>query len=556
MQQKNTDNDTCINPCDTIQLNSSCFPCIPPVLTPSDNVAKNITPILTDTITNCTSISNTQYMRSSPVQFMIDGPCRNFLTNGQISINSISYSYDCLGKSLPISFYICDKQQTFDVDGGGCSCFFNSIPADQEAEINNALNSANETLGLAESALSKSAPVNTKRTATIAAAVSLGTTLMNTANALTAIINSAYPGAASDTIQGAVLNLTSANQYVTDAADALTGLLSSNPPYNTATVQQTALAIYNPADDTNSATEYLTQAAQYVLSSSVSSSYARSQAQAAISSIQDINQLAQNVYNNPSAQTITNLTNLISLTAQAAINVYNALNDAASSDSTIQSYLSSLFDAFYAETLSAFASQAIYSSTLTTSTTSQTNNLNSAARAIIDAVTYVKDALNFPNPTIEVLLYNNFKTLVCTSSCNNCYSSLCNNDNIPMLFFQEIPSYEICNLTINICGTISGQCFTASAKYPGITDLSSFGFNTIAINSQLCLPKNSCYSLKERLDPCFSILCIIPEESYNSNSSNNAPYIQTSLYSAFSLNTDIIVTKKNPAGLLTSTVLC
>lgn len=556
MKQSNISVNDCTNSCDIIHQNSSCIPCTRPVLIPPDQRPESITPVLTDNIVNCTSINSNQFMRSSPVQFMIDACCTNYFTNGRICIDSISYNYDCLGKSLPVSFYLCDRQQTFNVDGGGCTCFFNAIPDEQEELINAALTSANSTAGLAESALATSSPVTLKTSKAIAASQSLGTTLTDTASALSAVIGNAYSGATVGTIERAVLDLTSANNYIASAANTITELLTDTFPYPASTVQQIALDIYNPDATINSATEYITQAAQFILSSSTSSAYAQSQAQTALAAVQAINQLAQTAFSSPSTQTFTDLTNLVLSSAEAATDIYNALNDVSSGDSTLQSYLESLYDALYASTLSAFASQAIYSSTLSTNESSQVNNLNSAARAILDAVEYIKDVLDFPSTLIETSLYNNFKTLLCSSCCNSNCCHQNNNCNVPVLFFQEIPSYEICNLTIRICGTISGQNFTATADYPGITDLSSFGFNSMTLNTNLCVPRNCCLTLKEQLNPCFTILCIIPDGNYNSNNSTNAPYIQTSLYSYFSLNTNLIVTKKKPAALASGLVTC
>lgn len=91
-------------------VETSCFPFVynlPP------NSTKSNTPILSEYIIDCVSFSNGQYLRSSPVTFTIDNSDVNFMNNTPICINNITYSYTCLGLTLPLSYYLCDQHEYF-----------------------------------------------------------------------------------------------------------------------------------------------------------------------------------------------------------------------------------------------------------------------------------------------------------------------------------------------------------------------------------------------------------------------------------------------------------
>lgn len=70
--------------------------------------------------------------------------------------------------------------------------------------------------------------------------------------------------------------------------------------------------------------------------------------------------------------------------------------------------------------------------------------------------------------------------------------------------------------------------------------------------AQICIPKNSTYTLRENFAPCLSIICILPENAYNNVTSPLT--FDTTVYSYFSLTTNLTVTKKAALPVITHNV--
>lgn len=527
-------------------VETSCFPFV--YNTPPDSI-KSTTPILSEYITDCVSFSNGQYLRSSPITFTIDDSSVNFQNNSRISINNVTYSYKCLGLTLPLSYYLCDNMNTFKTDGAGCPCTTNSMPSEIQNEISTTISSANKTISTAKSVLS-STTINAKNNSAVSASESLGTTLSDAATSVNSIINYFVQD---QTVKQAMIYLATANERIASALELSADILDG---INTGTVTQIENLIYDAGDINNSAVGLINQAADTVIGYTGVPAQAKTAANIAKTGTSN----AQNdVINLQASPTFTDVNNIIYDIYLAASYAYSSIYYLIQyiGDTSLQPYLNSLYNTIYGIFLFQYSVQAINDSTSSSYDDIEIIHiLDSAAQAIIDAANYAKQAVNYSNTLTEINLYNDFKDTLTPCKCRNLKCCCINSDAAIMkqLFYHPIYSYQICDLKIAVSGTIGSEEFSASVSYPGNTKLEDLGFDGFQVAGPICIPLNSYFTLRENFNPCFTVECVIPDSKYNANSAPPYNTFTASIYCYFKLDTNISVSVNKPIAAVTTSV--
>lgn len=527
-------------------VETSCFPFVynlPP------NSTKSNTPILSEYIIDCVSFSNGQYLRSSPITFTIDNSDVNFMNNTPICINNITYSYTCLGLTLPLSYYLCDNMNTFDTDGAGCPCTSNSMPSKIQNEINKTISSANATIASAQSVLS-STTINKKYTSAISAAELLGKTLSYAADTVSSIINYFVPAS---TEKQAMLYLATANERIGSACELIATLLNG---MNAGVISQIADLIYDASNLNNSAVGLINLTADTVIGFPGVPSQAITAANIAKTGATNAK---NDVINLPVSPTFTQVNNIIYDIYLSASYAYSSIYYLIQyiDDSSLQPYVDSLYNTIYGFFLFQYSVQAVSDSTESSyDDLEKIHILDSASQAIIDSSNYAKQAVNYKSSMTEIYLYNYFKDTLTPYKCKNlnCCCLDITSPYIKQLFYHPIYSYQICDLKIAVSGTIGIKDFTASVSYPGDTTLQDLGFNGFQVAGPICIPFNSSFTLRENFNPCFTVDCVIPNSKYNIN--NTPPYntFTASLYCYFKLDTNISVSVNKPVSAITTSV--
>lgn len=503
-----------------------------------------VTPIFCDTIFDCIELNNCEDMYSTPIQFTIESD-ESYDDNAPICIKSVDYSYKCIGLTTPNSFYLCGNANTFNPKDYLCQCTSSTIPDIIEAEKNATIISADRTIELANLVLSAT-NLEDKRSKAIATVQSLGKTVLLAAKTVNDLINFKEPSPTANSINQAIVYLSDATRYIADAADKSTVLLDGLTDQEVL-ITKIALDIYNPSVGVDSALEYIINAANIVKNYPNAPESAISAANSALNSAETTKTTAMAIAENPGSQTLSQINTLVLGAYVSAAYLYNAINDLMQSigNSSLQQYMESIGEVLYAIYLLNYSTQAIDDSNSYNENT-QLSILDSAARAAIDAAKYSKLAVNFMNSQTIINLYDEFSISLDPAQCKNlnccCKDKFTKKSNTSkQIFFQTISSFKVCNLKICICGTIGSKKFTATAYYKGVTSLEDIGFDSIKISSVLFIPKNTDFTLTEKLNPCFSVKSVIPTDNYDKD---NPKVINASIYSHLKLDTSIFVSIK------------
>lgn len=483
---------------------------------------------LKEKIITSSVLNNDQYILSPIETFNIIPPPSNitYENGAPICINNINVKYDCLGLTLPLSFTLCGQSETFDIDcGATCSCInvTNSIPSNFQDEIDATIASANSTIQTAQT-VPGARSITEKTTNAYNAYVGASNTTVEASNTIQAFITAlpVQSPAALDTalrdISDAVSNLTNAESTSVVAANGDTSQnLAVQGLLNTSLGEiQSAIAALSTLTLPSSAQRLLT-----IASSNFSFAQTAVNNITAASPWSVISTAILNVY-----LIARYIQQAIYITAQSIGN-----NSVAELSNSLGYILFAVYAAVYAGDN--------YNSSLSETGSAQINSLDDSATFSIASANYSIDSVNYSNNQTKTLLplYRNFRTCISNLSCCNmkCCSNECCDKYNSILFYQQIRSFHICNLSIYVSGCIGYDCFTAELIYPNLTSIETLGFEPIILNEILCMPKGiSSFNLKEKFIPDYKVQCIYPNTRFNSD---NPLTFTADIYSHLNLKT-------------------
>lgn len=472
---------------------------------------------------------------------------------GAICITGACLSYKCLGLALPVSFFLCGTQYTFEVSDGGCDCvtFVDTLPESIQALINDTITTADSAIGIARTVFS-STSVSDKTQKAYTAALTSSDATEKAIDTIEALFNNSYPTTTDNTVERALQLLISgtnslgeaqtfATQYVNDLNSIVT---------NAATI---ATLLTNALTDFRNAAQEITE-----ITTPTPPQSALTSANTAVTRGAGVQSVITDFTNNPTWNTLSAAIDSVYFIGRYS---QTAVFDTATAFATspANEYANSIGLILYSIFTNQSSADSLYRSYSATGS-EQISLLDNSAYASISASNYTKQSVNYPNAEVEETynIYNNFTAQISIGDCldKRCCSPPCSNT-MQSLFLQPIYSFHACNLSIDVCGTIGGIPFTGSINYPNVTSLADLGFNPINLSALLSIKDDSSSSLvtiTERLEPCILLECVYPTGNFNPGTSS----FEVDLYYDFNLKAELTVTKRSPIATLSSTspIIC
>lgn len=491
-------------------------------------------PIFANKIACCFNTNYSQTFRSSAKIFTLTTTDTVYSDNAPININTVCYSYNILGSTIPFNFYINGQPYTFSFNNSPIgNCSINLIPEGLEDEINAALTAANETISLLNGVNSASTNQD-KLNLLYSAGQSSAQSDLLAIEAIQTLINEEYPSPNENTPEDFLTKIAQATNDLATATNLL-GFLAPSFAVSSDDADSFEESIVSGAG-------IITDVANAIINSiPTPSSTVISYAQAAITNA--------NTAISDAATAVTSLeyTDFTS----SGIDLYNAIKNAILALALLVEFQrgSPLFNLLQRiDIINNAIDNTLEGLQLTYDASTNSSPLpfiQTAIEFFATSASYIIEALTFTTTTTSEPLYDSFIAKI--NLTNNCK---CSSSEPNCLFLEPISSLSICNLSITVCGTIGLEPFTATSSFENLNSLSSLGYSTINIANNLCCPCMP-FTILQNLIVSFAINDVIPIGNYTTSSTNS---FSANIFSTVCINSDLSVIVKDSLPALTNTL--
>lgn len=496
-----------------------------------------LAPVLSKKISECVSFHKNQYMISDPILFTIYPNNVVYPDNSKVCIKSMTYSYDYIGLPSPISFYLCNAENSFK---GILSEYFyekDSTPKWLQEQIAQDINEAYEVKELADS-IGKTSDIHDKFKFSIDAANLLGKSILDASNTIKELIQFQYSSPLPGSLEDILINVINSVIYVSRAGYLYSDLLND---FNTTTIENIAYAIYDSSLENDSAVDYILNAASLIETYPDAPAQAVNFANEAKTLAEDLKTIARDILASPDTQNFNSIADFMNAALIAVSKPFNGffalINNSGNNNMLIYSHsIDNILKAL---------SELFYTGFMINSAESQTEEiqmeiLNNISGYINAGADDVISALDYKNVQEKVYLYNNFQFVFSAGKCGKCLSDNITDNYIKSeeLFHEKLDSFEITNLLIEINGTIGCYEFTAAANFDISVQMSDLGFKPINLRAILHEDKNSAFSLIQTVNTSLCIDCILPVGDY---STTNPHTINVELNSYLNVESELLV---------------
>lgn len=498
--------------------------------------------ILTNNIFDCIKLYNNQYIILNPIFFNIYPSNNKYSNNDKICIKSIRYSYDYIGLSSPLSFYLCNNKENLYSINDSYYYEKDSIPREIQNQINMDIKSAKGIIDLVEGA-KKINDINEKFKAFIDISNLLGELFINSSNTFKNLIEFTYPLPAPDSLEDILKNIIYSIIYIANANYLFSTLLKLPSDL---TKQSIALNIYNSSLEKDSAVEYVLNAINSL------ENYINEYPQivqfitAAKNIVENLKIEANEIFLSPAGVSFDDISIFIINAIFSASNTANAFAILVNGFGTeeMKEYLSSIIDFLYILYDFHYSVLKIKSAQNAITDEEKRQILNeNVAPFLIATANRIISALDYSNVVEKIYLYNTWKSTFYINKCNYCLKNINidNSNKLKVPFREKLNSFKISNLVIEICGTIGDKEFSAISNNEGIVELTDLELQPINIKTNLLVPKNLEFSLIQNINSSLIIDCIIPTKNYDINNPN---IVAAELNFNFNVETNLLVTMK------------
>lgn len=504
-----------------------------------------LTPVLWNSIIDSVVLDRNEYIILNPISFNIY-PSRNiYCNNDKVCINNITYSYDYIGLPSPISYYIYNNKYNFN---GICSEYLyekNSIPIKIQIQIAMNKREANEIINTAD-LIQKIDDMDEKFQVSIDTVKSLGSTFITTASTLKDLIENQYPEPVAGSLEDILISVINSIIYVSQAGYYNAILLEQ---FTTSIIEKTVLKIYNSSSEYESEVYYLFNSSDFIINYPDVPAESVKLANQAKYFANNLKNTVNGILQNLEGQTFLDINDTVIQAILDAGYPYDALyilNDAFG-NIQIKKYLDSIENILTGLYYFAYSVRQI-NRARELPKEAQNQALNEAAELIKLSSQFIIKSLNYDNVVDRIYLYNTLKSSFSYRDCNKDMSNNVNFSKSELLFHEQLNSFKIANLVIEVNGTIGNKDFKAVSNNDFILELGELGLMPININAKISGVRNKNNYLIQDINPMFTIDSIISAGNYNINTPD---CIIAEIIGCLYLKIELITSIKNPLPVYT-----